>query len=127
LNIFYICHWCQQHQWCTFSCEYLRESSKKFEMPLMVYSRAWGKPIQEKNLKSKISWRCLFNPLATEAWMECRKNFFTFLHGIRPLEEFSLILRIKTAYTLLDFAEEENRFYPSSWGIYYFVIILAKR
>jgi hypothetical protein len=52
---FYICHWCQQHRWCTLSCEYLREFSKKFETALMVYSGAWGKLIQEKNQKSKIS------------------------------------------------------------------------
>jgi hypothetical protein len=39
----------------TFSCEYLREFSKKFETPLMVYSGDWGKLIHEKNQKSKIS------------------------------------------------------------------------
>jgi hypothetical protein len=35
---------------------------RKFEMVLMVYSGAWGKLIHEKYLKSKISWRCPFNP-----------------------------------------------------------------
>jgi hypothetical protein len=40
--------------------EYLREFSKKFEMALMVYSRAWGKLIHEKNQKAKISWHCPF-------------------------------------------------------------------
>jgi hypothetical protein len=37
--------------WCTLSCEYLREFSKKFETALMVYSGAWGKWIHEKNQK----------------------------------------------------------------------------
>jgi hypothetical protein len=37
------------------SCEYLREFSKKFETALMIYSRAWGKLIHEKNQKQKIS------------------------------------------------------------------------
>jgi hypothetical protein len=32
-----------------------REFSKKFETTLMVYSRAWGKLIHEKNQKQKIS------------------------------------------------------------------------
>ncbi len=48
LKIFFICHWCQRHQWCTLSCEYLREFSKKFETALMVYSGAWGKLIHKK-------------------------------------------------------------------------------
>ncbi len=29
----------------------------------MVYSGAWGKLINEKNQKQKISWHCPFNPL----------------------------------------------------------------
>jgi hypothetical protein len=36
------------------------EFSKKFEIAVMVYSGAWGKPIHEKNQKSKISWHCPF-------------------------------------------------------------------
>ncbi len=56
-----ICRRCRWHRWSTFSCEYLREFSKKFEMALMVYSRAWGKLIHEKNQKQKISWHCPFN------------------------------------------------------------------
>jgi hypothetical protein len=32
----------------TFSCEYLREFSKKFETALMIYSGDWGKLIHEK-------------------------------------------------------------------------------
>ncbi len=60
LKIFFICHRCQRHRWCTLNCEYLREFSKKFETALMVYSGAWGKLIHEKNQKSKISWHCPF-------------------------------------------------------------------
>jgi hypothetical protein len=48
---FSICHWCQGHRWCTLSCEYLCEFSKKLETALMVYSVAWGKLIHEKNQK----------------------------------------------------------------------------
>ncbi len=43
-----ICHRCQQHRWSTFSCEYLRESSKKFETDLTRCPGAWGKLIHEK-------------------------------------------------------------------------------
>jgi hypothetical protein len=43
------------HRWQTFSCEYLRKFSKKFETALMLYSGDWGKLIREKNQKSKIS------------------------------------------------------------------------
>ncbi len=60
LKIFYICHRCRWHRWCTFSREYLREFSKKFEMAVMLYSHAWGKLIHEKKQKSKISWHCPF-------------------------------------------------------------------
>ncbi len=55
-----ICHRCQRQRWCTLTCEYLREFSKKFEMILMLLSGAWGKVIHEKNLKQKISWHCPF-------------------------------------------------------------------
>ncbi len=48
-----ICHQCHLHQWCTLTCEYLREFLKKFEMILMLLSGAWGKVIHEKNLKQK--------------------------------------------------------------------------
>jgi hypothetical protein len=34
---------------------YLREFSNKFEMSVLLYSGAWGKLINEKNQKSKIS------------------------------------------------------------------------
>jgi hypothetical protein len=40
--------------WCTFTCEYLREFSKKIETVLMGYSGAGGKLIHEKNQKQKI-------------------------------------------------------------------------
>ncbi len=46
------------YRWCTLTCEYLREFSKKFEMTLLLFSGAWGKVIHEKNLKQKISWHC---------------------------------------------------------------------
>ncbi len=55
-----ICHRCRWHRWCTLTCKYLREFSKKFEMILMLLSGAWGKVIHEKNLKQKISWHCPF-------------------------------------------------------------------
>ncbi len=35
-QIFLIRHRCQRHQWCTLSCEYLREFSKKFETAWIV-------------------------------------------------------------------------------------------
>jgi hypothetical protein len=55
IEVFSICHRCQQHRWCTLSCKYLREFLKKFETALMAYSGARGKLIHEKNQKSKIS------------------------------------------------------------------------
>ncbi len=45
-------------RWCTLSCEYLREFSKKFETALLDYSWAWGKLIHENNWMNKISWHC---------------------------------------------------------------------
>ncbi len=56
-----VCHRCQRHRWCSLSCEYLREFSKKIEMAVMAYSGAWGKLIHEKNQKSKISRHYPFN------------------------------------------------------------------
>ena len=57
-----ICYWCQQHQWCTLSCEYLRKFFwKNLKRPLWyINSGAWEKLIHEKNQKSKISWHCPF-------------------------------------------------------------------
>ncbi len=51
--------WCRWYRWCTMTCEYLREFSKKFETVLMGYSGAGGKLIHEI-LKQKISWHCPF-------------------------------------------------------------------
>jgi hypothetical protein len=45
---FSIRHWCQRHRWCTLSCQYPREISRKFETALMGYSWAWGRLIHEK-------------------------------------------------------------------------------
>ncbi len=70
-KIFSICHRCRWHRWQTLSCEYLREFSEKFETALMVQSEAWGKLIQEKNQKQKISWHCPFKFLSGE-----RTRFF---------------------------------------------------
>ncbi len=53
MKIFAICQGCQGHRWCTLSCEYLREFSKKFETALLIYSGAWGKLIHEKNRSRK--------------------------------------------------------------------------
>ncbi len=60
-----ICRWCHWFQWCTFTCKYLREFLKKFEMSLLLFTGAWGKNswIHEKNLKQKISWHCPFKVL----------------------------------------------------------------
>jgi hypothetical protein len=35
-------------RWCTLTCEYLQEFSKKFKMTLELFSGAWGKMIHEK-------------------------------------------------------------------------------
>ncbi len=51
---------CRWYRWCTLTCDYLREFSKKFETVLMQYSGAGGKLIHQKNQKQKISWHCPF-------------------------------------------------------------------
>ncbi len=56
VNHLYQRHRCQRHRWCTLSCEFLRDISKKFETALMVYWGAVGKLIHEKKLN--ISWHC---------------------------------------------------------------------
>ncbi len=33
LKIFFICHWCQLHRWCTLSCKYLFNFRKNFKLP----------------------------------------------------------------------------------------------
>ncbi len=64
-----ICHQRRWHWWCTLTCEYLREFSKKFKMILMLLSGPWGKVIHEKNLKQKISWHCPFKLTAVHGCM----------------------------------------------------------
>ncbi len=57
-----ICHRCYWHRWqICHRCRWHRWFSKKFEMILMLLSRARGKVIHEKNLKQKILWHCPFN------------------------------------------------------------------
>ena len=48
-----ICHRCRWFRWCTLTCGYLCELSKKFETVLMEYSGAGGKLIHEKNQRQK--------------------------------------------------------------------------
>ncbi len=55
-----ICHRCLWYWWCSLTCEYLREFSKKIETVIMGYSGAGWKLIHEKNQKQKISWHCPF-------------------------------------------------------------------
>jgi hypothetical protein len=55
LKIFSICHWCQQHRWCTLSCKYVREFLKKIKTALLGYrySGAWRRLIYEKTCSRK--------------------------------------------------------------------------
>ncbi len=62
-----ICHRCRWYQWCTLTCEYLREFSKKFKTVLLGDSWAGKKLSHEKNQKQKISWHCPFKELITKA------------------------------------------------------------
>jgi hypothetical protein len=48
-----ICRRCRWHWWCTLTCKYLREFSKKIETVLMEYSGAEGKLIYEKTSSKK--------------------------------------------------------------------------
>ncbi len=48
-----VCHGCRWHWWCTLTCEYLREFSKKFETVLMGHSGAEGKLIHKKTRSKK--------------------------------------------------------------------------
>jgi hypothetical protein len=57
----------------------LREFSKKFEMAVLVYSGAWGKLINEKNQKSKISWHCPFKGLSWPEKYETVKQLLDLL------------------------------------------------
>ncbi len=65
LKIFSICHLCQRHLWCTLSCDYLREFSKKFETALWDTEGLGGNWFMKKNLMSKISCHCPFKQLFT--------------------------------------------------------------
>jgi hypothetical protein len=51
LKIFSLCHQCQRHRWCTLSCEYLREFSKKFETALICSAEtdSWKKHCRRKS------------------------------------------------------------------------------
>ncbi len=84
LKIFLICHRCQRHRWSMFSCEYLREFSKKFETVLIGYSGAGGKLIDEKNQKQKISWHCPFKlyDASKEMGKRCTVQWCTWLKAI---------------------------------------------
>ncbi len=42
-----------RQRWCTLSCEYLREFSKKFKTDLIVHSGVWGKLIHKKTWSRK--------------------------------------------------------------------------
>ncbi len=77
---FWICHRCQRHQWCTLSCDYLREFSKNFETVLTGYSGAGGNWF--KNLKSKISWHCPLKTLTFEIQSAEYKKKFMHLEKI---------------------------------------------
>ncbi len=84
-----LCHRCCWYRWCTLTCEYLREFSKKFETVLMDYSGAGGKLIHQKNQKQKISWHCLFN-----YGIELIQSTFYLLNSIiGPLDNSNLNLK----------------------------------
>ncbi len=48
-----IFHRCRWYRWCTLTCEYIREFSKKFETTLMLFSGAWKKMIHKKTWNKK--------------------------------------------------------------------------
>ncbi len=85
------CHRCRWYWWCTLTCKYLCEFSKKFEMFLMEYSGDWGKLIHEKNQKQKIPWHCPFNIYCLRHFTWCKLHasilhiFYTIHIGIVPL------------------------------------------
>jgi hypothetical protein len=37
------------NRWCTLTCKYIREFSKKFLLTLILFSGAWGKMVHEKS------------------------------------------------------------------------------
>ncbi len=54
----------------------------------MGCSRAWGKLIHEKNLKSKISWDCPFKPQRKIVRLDERKTKFVNILLLEVLEYF---------------------------------------
>ncbi len=56
-----ICHRCCWFWWCTLSCEYLREFSKKIRNSSNGILWGWGETDSSKNQKQKILWHCPFN------------------------------------------------------------------
>ncbi len=110
LKVFSICHRCRKHRWQTLSCEYLREFSKIFETALIVWSEAWGKLIQEKNQKQKISWHCPFKLRKKGFLYRCDEIYFYTGLVTRPPyinlksrygpKFFSLFLGTNTAWTM---------------------------
>ncbi len=75
-----MCRRCRWYRWCTLTCEYLREFSKRFETVLQEYSGAGGKLIHQKNQKQKISWHCPFKRLREKKSPSLEKQIF-FLGG----------------------------------------------
>ncbi len=75
-----ICHRYHWYQWCTLTCDDLREFSKKLETVLMQYSGAGRKLIHQKNQKQKISWHCPFK-LKLRAYFTSGENL-SFSYGI---------------------------------------------
>ncbi len=69
------CRRCRWYRWCTFTYEYFREFSKKFETVWMGYSGAGGKLIHEKNQKQKILWQCPFNASKFLPWLSYYAQF----------------------------------------------------
>ncbi len=51
------------YRWCTLTCEYLREFSKKIRNDPSVVFRGFGEDDSWKNLKQKIFWHCPFKYL----------------------------------------------------------------
>ncbi len=76
----------------TFTCLYLREFSKKFEMTQMLFLGAWGKMISVKILKQKVSWQCPF---------KCKKSTFLyiFLAQMSPFPSCHQIARKDNLWT----------------------------
>ncbi len=79
-----ICHRCRWYRWCTLTCEYLREFSKKFETVLLEYSGSGGKLIHQKTRSKKspdtvplkalhwpyigYGWKCISGKVFIKEW-----------------------------------------------------------